>query len=744
MDSQSIKTLFQAVKNDDLKTFKSLILSNSDLNLCFGRFPLLSVCYLYNSYNILNKYEKYMLGIKTYNEVTEYIEIYLKFKKYAKKSIRLFLNGEKVEPILMLAVIDEREKIAKYYDKLYKNDEILQKLEIIYKITNKEIVYANQNLFEAPSKKVAVKKPLGLILTALVMCLMLVFPIISITIISNSYGIGSRSNPIHIRNETEFITALNKGSRYYILDNDIYLTQNITVANFSGTLDGDNYTIYAGDSQTGAIFTNLSGSIENIKIEIEYENLQIRGNFSVIAHNLTGNIVNTEITGNINAVFETTSDTYLSLYVINNSGTISNCNLSVDVSASNSSNQNAYLTGFSGVNSGSIINCKTGNNLFTTETVDTATYAIENNGTISDSSSSVSLTQTSDKEWHPNTAGIAINNNGTISNTQNFGSVSSISNNELTSSSVNSSFALYASGVVVNNAGTISNTENSGLITGIAQTANIYVSGIVCLNTFSYEINGNQLSITSQGRIDNCKNLGTITGTSQRNDLESVYLYAGGIASVSLTTISNSTSSGKINCSSVSSIIYAGGIAGQGGYGNYSAYVERNISNSFSDCQIDVSSNVEVIVGGVVGYSYATNINGSGFVGNININSVIAEVGGIAGFAYLATISNSYSGASFSLVSGSESGSQEGNSQAEENQVYISMLVGLYLTNSTTIYVSNNLSVENVTYPALRYQQINIFGNYSEIVEVTASECNTTLFGSVEEMLEYVQSGGVN
>ena len=47
MNEEKQKQIFEAIKNDDLNLFKSLVLSNSDLNLCFGRFPLLSLCYLY-------------------------------------------------------------------------------------------------------------------------------------------------------------------------------------------------------------------------------------------------------------------------------------------------------------------------------------------------------------------------------------------------------------------------------------------------------------------------------------------------------------------------------------------------------------------------------------------------------------------------------------------------------------------------------------------------------------------------
>ena len=85
MDSEKLKQIFDAIKTDDLKSFSSFMLSKNDLNICFGRFPLLSLCYLYKSYKIIDEYEVDLISVKNYTVVDEYYEIYLEFKKYAKK-----------------------------------------------------------------------------------------------------------------------------------------------------------------------------------------------------------------------------------------------------------------------------------------------------------------------------------------------------------------------------------------------------------------------------------------------------------------------------------------------------------------------------------------------------------------------------------------------------------------------------------------------------------------------------------
>ena len=58
MEKEKLEELFVAIKEDNLVSFSSVMLSNSDLNIRFGRFPILSLLYLYRSYSILSKYEK--------------------------------------------------------------------------------------------------------------------------------------------------------------------------------------------------------------------------------------------------------------------------------------------------------------------------------------------------------------------------------------------------------------------------------------------------------------------------------------------------------------------------------------------------------------------------------------------------------------------------------------------------------------------------------------------------------------
>lgn len=49
------REIIEIIKRDDLIAFLSLSKNENLLNLSFGRFPILSLCYLYNAKKIVKK-----------------------------------------------------------------------------------------------------------------------------------------------------------------------------------------------------------------------------------------------------------------------------------------------------------------------------------------------------------------------------------------------------------------------------------------------------------------------------------------------------------------------------------------------------------------------------------------------------------------------------------------------------------------------------------------------------------------
>ena len=73
---QSIEeSLLQAIKNDDTKAFAALMDKTQCGGYRFGRFPVLSLMYLYKSRKLLSAYEAQFLEITNYKVVDEPIEI---------------------------------------------------------------------------------------------------------------------------------------------------------------------------------------------------------------------------------------------------------------------------------------------------------------------------------------------------------------------------------------------------------------------------------------------------------------------------------------------------------------------------------------------------------------------------------------------------------------------------------------------------------------------------------------------
>lgn len=760
MNEEKQKQIFEAIKNDDLNLLKSLVLSNSDLNLCFGRFPLLSLCYLYESYKILEKYEKYMFQIRSYNVTEEYFEMYSKLKSRAKKSLRLYLNDQIISPLEMLAILDERQKIAKDYQKFYKNSEITANIEKIYSLTNKTQVIATVNNFESPKKKLGTKGKLFTIIVSVLMCFMILLPTFSILIVRAKSGLGTFSSPIHISTEEEFKKALNKGRRFYILDEDIVLTSDFSVNTFSGTISGNGKTVYAGSNLSGALIKNLTGKVLDLNLSIEYEDLVVNKNTAFLAETLSGTIKNCTVSGSVVGTFANNDDAYLSLFVLENKGLMENSVASVNVNITNPTEKNAFLSAYSAQNFGSIISCNSSDMEFETDTVDSACFAIDNSGTIDNCENNLKITQTSAGLWHPNTSGIVINNAGTIKNTKNNANISSSSTNEVESSGQNTIFVIYASGIVVENNGKITDVENNGEISsnsivartfasGIAVTNNaeisgavnngrifassqkldIFASGIACYNTFTYQTSGLYFNFTSISSMKSCENNGEIVATSSGDSSSSensIGIYAGGIVSFNYTNIEDSNNNGYISVDCKFQEVYIGGIVGISSYTNsFSQYINIFIKNCISKGDISGrSENSTVSAGGICGYNSRATIESCGFIGNISSFALNNYVGGICGGAQLAKITNSYSSASF----------ENKNSSSSIN--YFGAFIGYFMGFNYDFSSNKYVQVNNV--PALW------FYSSSGVSEIVAGDANLTTYKSLQELLNSLGSEAKN
>lgn len=482
MEKQELKGLFEAIKKDDIKSFSSIMLSNSDLNICFGRFPILSLCYLYGSYKILEKYEKLLFPIKNFVVVDEYYEIYLKFKRHAKKCLKLYVYDDKiVYPIEMLAILDERFMISKYYNLLYKNEEILTNLQKIYKINKKTEIEVSMQSIKIEKRKL---KPVEWLFAGIATCLLAVvsaFSIFSYVFVKDKFGVGTASNPIKISTEQELQTAIKKGKACYILENDITLTKEWTACYFKGSIFGDGHKIVAGEHMPDGFIVNLSGTVRDLAIEANLSDKNVSENFGFFARESSGSIINCSVSGNFEFEAYNDDDVYLSLVVSDNDGVIENCSVDAKVNLKNNRSSNCYFAMIAGKNDGTVKNSKTTTGEIVSDTVDVAGVVGENNGNIEICENKINVNQQSgSSEWNPNTAGVCVTNNGTVKNCKNFGEITSASST--TEKPQEGDIAVVCGGIVCDNNGEVINCRNTGKITAKSDIALCYAGGIVARN----------------------------------------------------------------------------------------------------------------------------------------------------------------------------------------------------------------------------------------------------------------------
>lgn len=638
--------LFEAIKKDDLKSFSFLMPTNADLNLCFGRFPILSLLYLYSSFKILKEYEKKLLPIHNFKQTQEKFEMYKDFKRRAGKAIRLFDDDEIVYPVLMLAVLNEKTILNNNYKFQYKNVEIIEKFNKIYNLTQKSKVNASENNISFSREKLMPKHYILFSVVSFILALFIALPSVLLAVVPKKNGLGTEKYPTNIATAAEFLQVIKRGKGNYYLTNDIEINAaDIISKDFSGVIDGNDFVIKLSGEMTSPFIKTLSGTVKNLEIVLNETNIKITQNSSIISEKMLGNVENVKISGQISIQFngnktenstEEDAGVFFALIASENEGTISNCTANVSGSLVNNNQTDAFYSNFVGINkeNGKLANCSSIGGEIQADTVDLAGIAVENYGEISLCENKSELTQTSSKEWNPYVSGVALKNFGTINSCGNYGTLSSEStlakNPVETTTQEEKAFSVLVSGLVSENYNTISNCENHGSCSGKGNAADIDMGGV---------------TVKNYGSIENSKNYGEINALSSRDvrgkdTSGNEYLYyinAGGVVSKNYSQVTDCRNYGSIDVRGKVSNLIVGGIVGKNltdavqkdelSYAVYNGEVKTSLSKNNIKA---FSETGQVCVGGVAGYNsygsygfytYYCSVLNSGFVGNIEANS---------------------------------------------------------------------------------------------------------------------------
>ncbi|MFA6867115.1 MAG: hypothetical protein WCR54_06315 [Clostridia bacterium] len=563
--------LYLALKNDDLATFDAIIeQKRGNLSLCFGRFPILSICYLYKSKKIIASYEKKLAKIKTYIIIDEEFDLYEIFKKKAKRTLRLYVYEDRlVTPPEMLAIIGELRYLESNYSTLFENEQTTNNLKQICRLQYSSNIIVEDFGIIFPKQPLSTKQKKIFKLTAI---LALAFIVIFVSIglgFLGVMGLGTISNPIKINSEKQLEMALNnKNSRYYKLTKDINYNGSM-VENFVGDLDGNDKKITITSPNT--IINNLTGNIENVNFVITDIERTIENNGALIINNSTGIIdnVDLEISGKLNEDNEEATLIF-SAFVGENSGKITNCNALINIEYLGNGTGDASFSTIVGTNNGEVNNCTIKeNSVIITDTIDVAGIAIHNeeSGKIYDCINNASITQNSNcLLWNPNTSGIVIANVGAVKNCVNNGTIIS------TTTADTNEISVFGSGIACTNIGVIEKSKNVGEIKVNSENSIIYAGGVVAYNS------------TRESYLENDSNFGQIT--VQTNNETKIFVFAGGIAGFSAGAIVNcfadtnivttNTIDGDTRMTWLGGIIGIQNVTGLGEYIDNNYYVKKD------------------------------------------------------------------------------------------------------------------------------------------------------------------------
>lgn len=618
--------LLQAIKKDDVKAFDALMKNAQCGAYRLGRFPVLSLMYLYKSRKILSEYEASFLQIANFEELREPLEISKKFKAKAGKCLRLYLD-EIVSPLEMLLILDRTKHLKLVYPQVKPSSAVKARLKSIYSIRySLSVKYEGDNIImdRRPLSR-REKKKIFTASVALVLALAIIVgvPVTTVTLM-----------PKPVEGEVTALGQIDFGAtKTYTLKQDIIIPDNYSVEKVNCEIIGEGRKLILGK---GATLGELNGKISNITIESSGNAIFTTVAANATIRNVTVNVnasvtsskgiafvaltnygiidgVTVNVTGRINAVatsaqvseevifggiVQTNDYKYnaatQSVYV---TGVINNCTVNYSrFELVGEASANAEFGGVAGINNGMpyikdgktdvaggyVQNCTVTGEIIA-DTFDVAGVCVVNNHSLYGDVNKANLYQTSsDAVWNPVVSGIVINNTFAVDKCENTGVISSVSDCGQFQTEEDHEYTATAAGIAYLNRSSsvnpfIRNSINSGEIRCSAEYRNAYAAG-VC--------------ISSSGSIAVCKNSGAVTADAD-NDCDT---YVGGIAVLAYGDITKSENNGNIGANGKGTA-YAGGI---------SAYTCAMLSYCFSSGEVKAQAK-NVCAGGIFGISDVIN-----------------------------------------------------------------------------------------------------------------------------------------
>lgn len=575
--------LLNAIISDNVTTFASLYDAYDISSISFGRFPILSLCYLYGSNKILSKYQECLLQIEEYVLLPEPHILSIKLRTFSKKALRLYQDKNAIiSPLEMAAILNDYVVFKSIFNKCHKSQDILTRIDKIYLVEERVIVNSSTAAIKLPKKRMrSIEKLICIILIAIILVVM--GGTGAVAYYSFYLSRGTEENPIFTNSAEQFLECIDGNYNFISITSDIVISNDTSFSSYSGAINGNGNTIYVSKNDS-SFFDELSGTISNVVFV--FENLgstpfiqnftgtmtnvsfvsttsdcTIEDDFSpFIAYNYgTLNNITADITMDITSYGEKlptgyNDNLFIGGVVANNYGTINGCVATINITAHGTSEINTYFGGIVGYNEGTITTASTtlGSSI-QADTLDPAGIVGLNYyyATVTDSKNYATVTQTSiSNYWTPNVGGIAVTNYGYLTSCYNYGDLSATGDMATASNTPN----IYIGGISAANYGAISLCKNDATLAATASSSYIYLGGII------------GRSESSSSSVENCASFGSYSIVSTSDD---AYSFVGGTAGYNKGYIYSS-----FNCATLSAEgtnVYSGAIVGVSDYDTYSS-----------------------------------------------------------------------------------------------------------------------------------------------------------------------------
>lgn len=513
--------ILKAIKLNDLVLFSSSIKGYE--NLSFGRFPLLTLCYMYNATKIIKNYKNSLSKMTKFKLVEENFEIYKDFRKIAGRCLRLYKDTDVISPLEILAIKHCDKLVEKLFNEFEKNDNVINNLKLIYLLYGQK-VEIDKNFIKISKTSLSGNQK-RLYKFAFYCCLSFVLALtLMYSLVFFARGIGTKIKPFEIFNENQLYMALNSNGNY-ILNNDIIIEDIDKNLNFKGFFNGNNHKVYIKNFSKSSFINNNRGTIKNLTIIFGNIEKEIFESFSLFTNINNGNIINISIScESLNLVCNKNeeNDIFVSAFASLNYGNIKDCDTFLNLNANGKNNGECYASGIAGENFNQIENCVVlENSLFiTTETDVSGIVAINNkNANVLNCKNYASISQISEENsWSPNVAGIVLTNYGLVKGSNNYSNLSVTSNNI----TENAEGTVFLGGIVAMNYATVEKCLNNAPLNAYSKKLIVYTGGITAYSIYYVE---NEISHLPS--LINCGANGEINVVTEQT---TSYVFAGGIS----------------------------------------------------------------------------------------------------------------------------------------------------------------------------------------------------------------------